>query len=179
MPGKRDTTQSGVGDPLAALRALHALSTPEGTAILVLHNFHRFLNNPEVIQTVFAQLVTGKQQRTFIVVLAPVVNIPVELEKLFVVLEHALPDRQQLERIAQELTSDNPADMPKGENLARVLDAASGLTRYEAEGSFALSLTRKNAIRPEVIWELKGKRSARITCSHSIVVRRILPRWAA
>jgi ATPase family associated with various cellular activities (AAA) len=157
VPGKRDTTQSGVGDPLAALRALPALSTPDGTAILVLHHFHRFLNNPDVIQTVFAQLVAGKQQRTFIVVLAPVVNIPIELEKLFVVLEHALPDRQQLERIAQELTSDNPADMPRGENLTRVLDAASGLTRYEAEGSFALSLTRKNAIRPEVIWELKAQ----------------------
>ena len=38
-----------------------------------------------------------------------------------------------------------------------MLDAASGLTRYEAEGAFALSLTRKNAIRPEVIWELKAQ----------------------
>jgi SpoVK/Ycf46/Vps4 family AAA+-type ATPase len=37
-----------------------------------------------------------------------------------------------------------------------VLDAAAGLTRYEAEGSFALSLTRHNALRPEAIWELKG-----------------------
>ena len=35
--------------------------------------------------------------------LAPVVQMPVELEKLFVVLEHALPDRGQLERIAREL----------------------------------------------------------------------------
>ena len=30
--------------------------------------------------------------------------------------------------------------MPRGDDLARVLDAASGLTRYEAEGAFALSL---------------------------------------
>ena len=38
-----------------------------------------------------------------------------------------------------------------------MLDAAAGLTRYEAEGAFALSLTRHNAIRPEAIWELKAQ----------------------
>jgi SpoVK/Ycf46/Vps4 family AAA+-type ATPase len=38
-----------------------------------------------------------------------------------------------------------------------VLDAAAGLTRYEAEGAFALSLTRNNAIQPQSIWELKAQ----------------------
>jgi hypothetical protein len=156
VPGKQSTSQSDT-DPLAALRSLPALAEENGSAVLILHNFHRFLNSHEVVQTTFAQLVAGKQQRTFIIVLAPIVNIPLELEKLFVVLEHSLPDRQQLEGIAKELTSDNTNDMPNGDDLNRVLDAASGLTRYEAEGSFALSLTRKNAIRPEVIWELKAQ----------------------
>jgi hypothetical protein len=109
------------------------------------------------MQTAFTQLVAGKQQRTFLVVLSPIVSIPVELEKLFVVLEHSLPDRESLEHIARELTSDSPQDLPQGEDLQRALDAAAGLTRYEAEGSFALSLSRHNAIRPEVIWELKAQ----------------------
>ncbi len=148
---------AGPGDPLAALRALPSLADAKGTVLLVLHNLHRLLNNPELIQTTFEQLVAGKRQRTFIIVLAPVVSIPVELEKLFVVLEHSLPDRAGLERIARELTSDSPEDLPQGEDLQRVLDAASGLTRYEAEGSFALSLTRHNAIRPEAIWEMKAQ----------------------
>jgi SpoVK/Ycf46/Vps4 family AAA+-type ATPase len=128
-----------------------------GSALLLVHNLQRFLNSPDVIQNTFTQLIAGKQQRTFIVVLAPVVQIPVELEKLFVVIEHTLPDREQPENIARESTSDTPEDMPKGEELLRVLDAAAGLTRYEAEGAFALSLTRHNAIRPEVIWELKAQ----------------------
>jgi hypothetical protein len=73
LPGNQGTSQaeSGAGDPLAALRALPALADEKGTAVLVLHNFHRFLNSPEVVQTTFAQLVAGKQQRTFIIVLAP------------------------------------------------------------------------------------------------------------
>src|SRR5262245_48346355 len=44
-PGLADATP---GDPLAALRALPSLAEPNGTALLVLHNFHRFLTNPEV-----------------------------------------------------------------------------------------------------------------------------------
>src|SRR5438093_20739 len=75
----------------------------------------------------------------------------------FAVLEPHLPDRQQLEKIARELTSDSPDDLPQGDDLQRVLDAAAGLTRYEAEGAFALSLTRYNALRPEAIWELKAQ----------------------
>ncbi len=150
------TADSTAGDPLAALRALPALADRDGTALLLLHNFHRFMANPEVIQTTFAQLIAGKQQRTFLVVLAPVVAIPLELEKLFVVVEHALPDRAQLERIARELTGDGPDDLPRGEDLERVLEAAGGLTRYEAENAFALSLTRHNALRSEAVWELKA-----------------------
>jgi hypothetical protein len=159
LPGNPDGPRqdSSAADPLAALRSLPALAERNGTALLVLHNFHRVLNNPEVIQTTFAQLVAGKQQRTFLVVLSPTVQIPLELEKLFVVLEHSLPDREQLERIARELTADSPEDLPQVEDLQRVLDAAAGLTRYEAEASFALSLTRHNAIRPEAIWEMKAQ----------------------
>jgi hypothetical protein len=88
--------ETGAGDPLAALRALPSLGDEKGTALLLLHNFHRFLSDPEVIQTTFSQLIAGKQQRTFIVVLSPVVQIPVELEKLFIVLEHPLADPEQL-----------------------------------------------------------------------------------
>src|SRR5207248_9523518 len=130
----RPDTDLGAGEPLAALRALPGLAVPDGTALLVLHNFHRFLASPEVVQTAFAQLVAGKQRRTFLVVLAPVVQIPLELEKLFVVVEHALPDRAQREAIARELVADRPEDLPRGEDLQRVLDAAAGLTRYECEG---------------------------------------------
>jgi len=157
FPGAAATQEVGAGDPLAALRSLPSLASEDGTALLLLHNFHRFLNNPEVVQTTFGQLIAGKQQQTFVVVLAPVVQIPVELEKLFVVLDHALPDGDQLQRILSELVSDKPDDMPQGENLQRVLDAAAGLTRYEAEGAFSLSLSRHNQVRPEVIWELKAQ----------------------
>jgi hypothetical protein len=157
IPGRPEPTESGAGDAAAALKALPTLSDPNGTAVLVLHNFHRFLNDVEVVQTTAKQLVAGKHQRTFIIVLSPIVQIPTELEKLFVVVDHQLPDREQLLRLARELTIEKPDDLPEGKDLDRVLDALVGLTRYEAEGALALSLARHDSLRPDSIWELKAQ----------------------
>src|SRR5260221_603164 len=45
LPNASDeaTPKIGAEDPLAAVRALPAFATEHGTAILVVHNFHRFL----------------------------------------------------------------------------------------------------------------------------------------
>ncbi len=142
-------------DPLAAVRALNALATPDGTALLVLRNFHRYLGSPEVVQALDTRVNAGKQDRTFVVILAPVLSLPVELEKSFVVLEHDLPGRDQLVAIAGAVATE-PGEMPGGDALAAVLDAAAGLTRFEAEGAFSLSLVRHGRLAPGALWELKS-----------------------
>ncbi len=148
-------------DPLAAIRALGALAPEEdeqgqrkGSALLVLHNFHRFLQSAEVVQALVRQIHRGKQNRTFVVVLSPVVQIPVELEKLFVVLEHELPGREQLAEIARGIAVEE-GEMPSGPELEAVLDAAVGLTRYEAEGAYSLSIAREGRLAPTSLWEMK------------------------
>jgi hypothetical protein len=150
-----ETGDSG-SDPLAAIRSLAAFPASNATAILVLQNLHRFLQSAEVIQALVRQIVAGKQNRTFIVVLSPVVQIPVELEKLFVVLEHDLPTREQLVEIANGIATES-GEFPEGPGREAVLDAAAGLTRYEAEGAFSLSLVRRRRVTPDVVWELKSQ----------------------
>ena len=145
---------SSAPDPLAALRALPALAKPESSALLVLPNFHRFLSSPEIVQCLANTLQAGKTARTFVVILSPVVQLPVELERQFVVIDHQLPDRDQLQTIAQR-TATESGDLPTGEELEKLLDASAGLTRFEAEGAYALSLIRHNKLVPETIWELK------------------------
>jgi hypothetical protein len=140
-------------DPLAAIRSLSGLTNPDGASLLVLRNFHRFLGSAEVIQALEHQLAQGKVHRTFVVILAPVVQLPVELERLFVILPHGLPDRSQLRDIAVALANDE--ELPTGTELDQVLDAAAGLTRYEAEGAFSLSLVRHGRLEPSTLWELK------------------------
>ena len=147
---------AGGQDPLAAIRALAAMASPDGTAILVLENFHRFLQSAEIVQALAEQIIAGKQNRTFVVILSPIVQIPKELEKQFVVIEHDLPGREQLEEIARGIATEE-GELPEGEALNAVLDAAAGLTRFEAEGAFSLSLVRHARIQPETIWDLKSQ----------------------
>jgi len=137
-------------------RSVNALATIDGSGLLVLVNFHRFLQSAEIVQALAKQLTSGKQNRTFVVILSPVVQIPTELEKLFVVLEHPLPDRQQLEEIARGVATAED-ELPTGPELNRLLDAAAGLTRYEAENAFSLSLVRHNQLQVETLWELKSQ----------------------
>jgi hypothetical protein len=159
---------SGAADPLAAIRSLGAMASPDGTAVLVLRNFHRFLGSAEVVQAIDSRISNGKQDRTFVVILSPVVQIPVELERQFVVVEHDLPDREQLLQIARGVATE-PGDLPEDrDSLERILDAAAGMTRAEAENAFSLSLVRsevgspgddhatsRSRIAPAVLWEMK------------------------
>lgn len=153
IPGQADSDLGG-SDPLAAIRAINALATPEGTAILVLQNFHRFMQSAEIVQALAQQIQAGKQNRTILVILSPIVQIPVELEKLFVVIPHELPGREQLAEIARGIATEE-SELPDGSGLDSVLDAAAGLTRMEAENAFSLSLVREGRITMDAVWELK------------------------
>lgn len=147
----------GGSDPLAAIQALGNLAAPNSSALLVLRNFHRFLTGIEVVQSLEHQLNQGKEQRTFVIVLSPIVNIPVELEMQFVVIEHDRPSREQLAAIARAVATedgDYPEDPTEQDAL---LEAASGLTRFEAESACSLSLTRHSRLVPETLWELKSQ----------------------
>ncbi|KKL14944.1 hypothetical protein LCGC14_2510550, partial [marine sediment metagenome] len=120
--GNGQSLDAGGNDPLAAIRAINALASPESSALLVLVNFHRFINSPEVIQAMAKQIVNGKANRTFLVILSPLVQIPTELEKQFIVVEHELPTREQLESIF----SVHPAEA-----------YVAGRTRQETNGAAA------------------------------------------
>src|SRR5207342_2309052 len=108
---------------LAAVRSLNALATPDGTALLVLRNYHRFLGSPEIVQALDTAVSRGKQDRTFLVILSPIVQLPIEVERAFVVVEHDLPGRGPLDAIARSVAVE-PGELPDGDDMTAVLDAA-------------------------------------------------------
>ncbi|MCA9124639.1 MAG: AAA family ATPase [Planctomycetales bacterium] len=156
VSGHTTAASAAATDPLAAIRIVNSLATPDGVALLVLTNFHRFLNSAEVIQAMVRQVTDGKRNRTFLIVLSPLVQLPLELEKLFVVLEHELPDREQIEQIARGIATEE-GELPDGDQLQRVLDSAVGLTRYEVEFALSLSLVQHGRLLPEVLWKTKAQ----------------------
>jgi hypothetical protein len=146
---------AGVSDPLAAIRSLNALASADSSAILVLVNFHRFLQSAEIVQALEQQILAGKSNRTFLLILSPVVQLPCELERTFSVVEHELPDRPQLEAIARGIAVQE-GELPEGDDLQGLLDAACGMTRCEAENAFSLSLVRHRRLEASTIWQLKA-----------------------
>jgi hypothetical protein len=150
MPGVTDSQ-----DPLAVIRSMPQIANGSGTTVLVFENLHRFLGSVELIQAVARQAITGKHNRGFLVVLAPVTQIPAELDKTFVCVDHELPDHAQLEEIARGVATQG-GELPAGDELARVVDAAKGLTRSEAENAYSLSLVRHGTLQPETLWEIKS-----------------------
>jgi hypothetical protein len=140
-------TGAAKSNPLDALDLIQANGKPKA---LCLVNFHQFLKNPVVAQRLANRVIAGKSDQCFYVVLGPVVDIPTEIQKLFVVVEHDLPTRAVLDNIARDLLEGQEPHGP-------AVDAAGGLTRYEAENAFALSLARHNSIQPSVVWELKAQ----------------------
>jgi hypothetical protein len=151
MPGVTDSQ-----DPLAVVRSLPHIANGSGTTLVAFENLHRFLGAADIIQALASQLHAGKQTRCFVVVLAPDIQMPVELEKLFTVLDHDLPGHAQLEKIAREIAT-QANELPEGADLTRVIEAAAGLTAGEAENAFSLALVRHGKLEPETLWELKSQ----------------------
>ncbi len=149
-------TAPGTSDPVAAIKSINALAKPESSALLVLPNFHRLLNGTEVVQALAHQVQRGKDNRTFVLILSSILQLPPELERQFVLLGHDLPGREQLLSIARGIATED-GEMPAGEDLERLLDASSGLTRHEAEGAFSLSLVREGQLLPTTVWDLKAQ----------------------
>jgi AAA+ superfamily predicted ATPase len=139
-------TLEDVNDPLGALKWLDG----KGDTVLIAQNFHRFMEPVEVIQEIQNSLTVWKGQGSCLVLAGPRTGLPVELEKYFTVLDFALPSPQELFGIQEELGASVKV-LPNPE----AVEAARGLTEFEAETAFALSLVVKKSFCPEVITEQK------------------------
>ena len=153
--GLSHPTGDSRGDPLGPL-----LPTDESRSndphLVILTNYHRFTSAPMVMQQLQNAILEGKQHSTFYICVSPLTEIPIELQKLFVVIDHALPTPTQLQAIATDIADSNGTTTTKN-----AIDAAAGLTRLEAEGAFALSVIRRGNISPETIWDIKTQTLAK------------------
>lgn len=152
-----DTVNPDMTDPLAIVKAfpqmakeLHSYSSK----IIILKNFHKFMEGVEVIQAIDNAITIGKSEQVIFVVLAAKVKIPTEIEKQFVVIEHDLPHAEEIEQILRQ-TAVEP-DMLDETEIPRIVESSLGLTRMECENAFSLSIVRQKVVKPDVVWELKA-----------------------
>lgn len=149
-PAHRD---NATRDPMTALDAV--IDSRE-QALFVLKDYHAFMSEVSVIRRLRDLTAALKTSYKTVIILAPVLKLPSELEKDIAVVDYGLPDHDDLdvilERVVQAI-KENPQIDANLSDLERdqVLKAAQGLTANEAENVFAKSLIEKHKFDVDVI----------------------------
>lgn len=131
--------------------AIGWISTNSDT-VLFMHNLHLFTDSPDIIQAIQNGVESWKSRGCCLVAVTPVISMRPELSSVFTVIDLPLPDTQALYDLQCDLG--NPISIKPNRKAARL---ARGLTEFEAECAYALSLVRKRHFSSRVISELKSQ----------------------
>lgn len=144
---------SATRDPM---NALNFVMDSREQALFVLKDYHPFISEVSVTRRLRDLTVALKMSYKTLIILAPLLKLPNELEKEITVVDYGLPDRDDLDRLLEGIiqsVKDNPQINTGLTDLERdqVLKAAQGLTANEAENVFAKSLVEKHQFDVDVI----------------------------
>lgn len=141
-------TIDDVLDPLGALKWLGG----QMDTILIVQNFHHFLDSVELIQEIQNSIPVWKSQGSCLVISGPHVTLPLEVEKYFTLVDFCLPSMGDLQAIQAELGASVDVEIDMD-----AVEAAQGLTEFEAETAFAFSLVTRKRFCPQIITEQKSQ----------------------
>lgn len=142
-----------VTDPVKTIDAIAKLSEP---SLVVLKDFHAFLDEPKVIRAVRELGEQLKGSHSTVVFLSPLLKIPVELEKDVSVLDVPLPGFEELKSLLREIVQVVRANHRAtieltGGDAEALIRAAQGLTLSEAENAFAKAIANDGRLNADDI----------------------------
>ncbi len=126
----RNVTQHNTVSPEAAIEWVIRQREP---GIFVFKDLHPFIDSPAVARWLRDAIASFKETCKTIVLMSPVQNIPIELEKEVAVLDYPLPDMSELNLVLTQQLEASRNRRPTTETREKLLKATLGLTRDEAE----------------------------------------------
>lgn len=140
-------------DPLAALEFV---SSSADQAIFLFKDFHAFISDAGVTRRLRDLAPVLRNSYKNMVLLAPVLKLPSDLEKEVTVLDYGLPTYEELARLLDDIVlsvKDAPGVQTdlSPEQRERVLKAAQGLTATEAENVFGKSIVLTKTFDVDVV----------------------------
>ena len=147
----------GLPGELEALAQVH--EAPEYTVFLM-RDFHPYLKDSRVIRLLRDLAGRLRTKAQTLILLSPVMNLPIELEKDVTVLDFPLPGRDDIAKMLDAVIAsvkDNPSVDVKlsPEDHELMVKSAQGLTLDETESAFARSLVEHKKLDIDVILEEK------------------------
>lgn len=126
----RNVTQHNTVSPEAAIEWVIRQREP---GIYVFKDLHPFVDSPAVTRWLRDAIAGFKDANKTIIMMSPVQQIPIELEKEVAVLDYPLPDMTELNQVLTQQMEQGRNRRPTTETREKLLKAALGLTKDEAE----------------------------------------------
>lgn len=135
------------------------------TCVYILKDLHLMLETKSVIRGIRdLKEKPGNELKSYqpIIVVSPVLNIPVEHEKLFTVLEFDTPSKEEISRMVNGFARKISASAAeKGYTVAtpeviqECINLAVGLTKNEIVSFMAKSLSKYKTLNPDIFYEAR------------------------
>lgn len=126
----RQATQHNTVSPEAAIEWTIRQKEP---GIYVFKDLHPFISSAAVNRWLRDAIATFKGTEKIIILMSPIQEVPIELEKDVVVLDFSLPDLTELSQVLSQYLDKAKGRRPSTEVREKLLKAALGLTKDEAE----------------------------------------------
>ncbi len=147
-------------NPIDALAAIEKLNEP---SLVVLKDFHPYLEDKGVVRAVRELSHFLKSTFTTVILLSPSLNIPIELEKEVSVVDVPLPGYNDLMQLLREIITvvrkGNKATVELSrEHADQLIKAALGLTLAEAENAFAKAIAHDGKLSADDIKRIQDEK---------------------
>jgi len=130
----KNTTQHNTVSPEAAIEWVIRQRDPNtGAGIYIFKDLHPFIDSPPVTRWLRDAIASFQGTNKTIILMSPVQNVPIELEKEVVVLDFPLPDMKELNQVLSKQLEYTRNRRISTETREKLLKAALGLTKDEAE----------------------------------------------
>ncbi|MBW4655405.1 MAG: AAA family ATPase [Kaiparowitsia implicata GSE-PSE-MK54-09C] len=144
----RNVTQHNTVSPEAAIEWVVRQKEP---GIFVFKDLHPFIDSPAVTRWLRDAIAGFKEAQKTIVLMSPVQNIPIELEKEVVVLDFPLPNMAELNEVLTQQLEITRSRRITTETREKLLKATLGLTHDEAEKVYRKAYVTANRLTEEEV----------------------------
>jgi SpoVK/Ycf46/Vps4 family AAA+-type ATPase len=126
----RHITQHNTVSPEAAIQWV---IQQKESGIYIFKDLHPFIDSPATTRWLRDAIASFKGTQKTIILMSPMQQVPIELEKEVVVLDYPLPDLSELNQVLSHQLEQSKTRRTTTETREKLLKAALGLTHDEAE----------------------------------------------
>jgi len=153
-----DCTNVEQGKGINPLQPILTLDKAEDFMVMVLKNYHWYIEKPQIIQSIENRVEVWKGKGQAIVIISPSAKLPPELEKDFLLMGLPLPGDEEIVDTITFMQGGTKGDKLTitDEKRDLLVRSGKGLGRLELENSLALSFVTTGSFEPVYLGEHKA-----------------------